>query len=174
MSLVIRTYWYLSLSLSTHVRKPCTSKEIPQIQQEGAVLDDEALMQFVDDHKNKNTKRKTQCDLRKWYNWCEGVGEMRKLGCLNEGELDRLLGHFFTTVQKKDGALYESDTLSAFPRSIDRHLTLDLKKTYNILRDPCFTSSRQALKASRKCLCAQGKGNKPNASEGLQSSEIER
>ena len=101
------------------------------------------------------------------------MGETRKLGCLSEGELDRLLGHFFATV-RKDGALYEPDTLSAFQRSIDRRLTQDLKKTYSILRDPCFTSSRQALKASRKYLRAQGKGNKPNASEGLQSSEIER
>ena len=65
-------------------------------------------------------------------------------------------------------------TLSAFQRSIDWHLIQYLKKTYSILRDLYFTSSRQALKGSRKYLRAQGKGNKPNASDGLQSCEIER
>ena len=70
--------------------------------------------------------------------------------------------------------MYEPDTLSSFHRSIDRHLTKDLHKTYSIIRDTQFAPSREKLKASRKFLKGEGKGNKPNASEPLDRSEIEQ
>lgn len=128
----------------------------------------------MEQQKNVNTKRKTRTDMRTWNTWCESVGEKRSIGDIDEEELDRLLGHFFAGIRKKDGTLYEPDTLSSIQRSIDRHLTQELHKKYSILRDPQFSSSRQALKATRKFLRSQGKGNKPNASEGLQSTEIEQ
>lgn len=128
----------------------------------------------MDEQANKNTKRKTTHDITKWYKWCEEHGEERKLDELPLDELDRLLGHFFVTVRKKDGSLYEPDTLSSFHRSIDRHLTKDLHKTFSILRDMNFTPSRDKLKAARKWLKSQGKGNKPNASEALEQSDVER
>ena len=118
---------------------------------------------FVDQQKNKNTKRKTESDLKTWYTWCAKHGETRELEDIPPTELDRLLGHFFVTVRKKDGSLYEPDTLSSFHRSTDRHLTKDLHKPYSIIRDTQFAPSREKLKASRKFLKGKGKGNKPNA-----------
>ena len=115
-------------------------------------LDDEAVEMFVNQQKNMNTKRKTSSDLRSWYNWCAKHGETRELKDIPMGELDRLLGHFFVSVRRKDGSLYEPDTLSSFQRNIDRHLTKDLHKPYSIIRDTQFAPSREKLKASRKFL----------------------
>ena len=63
------------------------------------------------------------------------------------------------TVRRKDGLLYEPDTLSSFQRSIDRHLTKDLHNPYSIIHDTQFAPSREKLKASRKFL--KGKGAEP-------------
>jgi hypothetical protein len=90
-------------------------------------LNDEDIEKFVDQQKNTNTKRKTESDLRKWCQWSEEHGETRELKDIPPVELDRLLSHFFVTVRKNDGSLYEPDTLSSFQRSIDRHLTQQKK-----------------------------------------------
>ena len=120
---------------------------------------------FVDQQKNKNTKRKTHSDLKTQYTWCTKHGETRELKDIPPAELDCLLGHFFVTVCRKDGSLYEPDTLSLFQRSIDHHLKKDLDKTY--IRDTQFAPSREKLKVSRKFLKGKGKGNKPNAAEAV-------
>ena len=109
-----------------------------------------------------------------WYNWCAKHGETRELKDIPMGELDRLLGHFFVSVRRKDGLLYEPDTLSSFQRNIDRHLTKDLHKPYSIIRDTQFAPSREKLKASRKFLKGKGKGNKPHAAEAIDATEVEQ
>ena len=80
------------------------------------------------------------------YQWCEEHGEKRQLKDIPQAELDRLLAHFFVTVRWKDGTLCEPNTLTSFQRSIDRHLTRDLRQLYSILRDQEFCASRDALK----------------------------
>ena len=74
-------------------------------------LDDIEIQQFVEQQKNKNTKKKTNNYLNKWYKWCEERGETRNLEELPSTKLDRLLGHFFVSVRKADGTVYEPDTL---------------------------------------------------------------
>ena len=111
-------------------------------------------------------------DIRKWYYWCESINESRRLEDIPPLELDRLLGHFFCKIRRTDGGLYEPDTLMAFQRSIDRHLTQELRKPYSIVRDTQFASSREKLIAARKMLKKQGKGNKSKAAEPLESSDI--
>lgn len=135
-------------------------------------LNDEDLDRFIEQQKNKNTKRKTESDIRKWYQWCEEHGENREVKNIPQAELDRLLAHFFVTIKRKDGTLYEPDTLTSFQISIDRHLTRDLRQPYSILRDQEFTASRDALKAARKRLKSEGKGNKPNAADALESADV--
>ena len=127
----------------------------------------------MNNKRKKNTKRKTDSDIRKWYQWCEEHGETRQLKDIPQAELDRLLAHFFISARRKDGTLYEPDTLTSFERSIDRHLTRDLRQPYSILRDQQFTASREALKAVQKHLKSEGKGNKPNAADALKSADIE-
>jgi len=48
------------------------------------------------------------------------------------------------------------------------------RKPFSIIRDQQFASSREALKASRKHLKKEGKGNKPNAADALESADFER
>ena len=74
-------------------------------------LNDEDVKNFIDQHKNSNTKRKTESDLRKWQQWCVKHGELNDIPPL---ELDKLLSHFFITVRKNDGTHYEPDTLTSF------------------------------------------------------------
>ncbi len=135
-------------------------------------LDDAELERFVDAQRNDNTKRKTKSDLRKWYQWCETHGERRNIGEIPREELNRLLGHFYCKVRKESGEYLEPDTLTSIQRSLDRHLTKELHKTFSIIRDTEFASSNEKLKAARKMLKKEGKGNKPNASEALDEQEV--
>ena len=48
------------------------------------------------------------------------------------------------------------------------------RKPFSIIRDQQFTSSREALKVSRKHLKKEGKGNKPNAADALEPADIEQ
>ena len=134
-------------------------------------FNDEDLDRFVE---QQNTNHKTESDIRKWYQWCEEHGESRQLKDIPQAELYRLLAHFFVTARRKDSTLYEPDTLTSFQRSLDRHLTRDLRQPYSILRDQKFTVSHEALKAAQKHLKTEGKGNKPNAADALEPADIER
>ena len=78
------------------------------------------------------------------------------------------------SVRKADGSICEPDTLSSFQRSLDRHLTKDLHKPFSIIRDVQFASSHEKLKAARKWLKSQGKGNKPHASEALEPLDVQK
>ena len=122
-------------------------------------LDDVELEKFVDEQHNANTKRKMMSDLRKWYKWCDLVGEGRRIGDILPVELDRLLGHFYCKVRKEDGDLFQPCSLTSFQRSLDRYLTKALHKTFSIIRDVEFTSSNEKLKAARKMVKKEGKGN---------------
>ena len=132
------------------------------------------IQQFVEQQKNKNTKKKTNSDVNKWYKWCEEHNEKRKLEQVPPTELDRLLGHFFVSVRKADCTVYKPYTLSSFQRSIDRQLTKDLHKSFSVIRDVQFAPSRQKLAAARKLLKSQGKENKPYAAEALEPADIQK
>ena len=49
-----------------------------------------------------------------------------------------------------------------------------MKKTYSIIRDVEFSSSREKLKAARKSLKKEGKGNKSKAADPLEDGDIEK
>ena len=68
-------------------------------------LHDAELELFVYAQKNVNTKQKTSSDLKKWYQWCSSVDELREIGDIPPAELDRLLGHFYCKVRKNDNSL---------------------------------------------------------------------
>ena len=65
---------------------------------------------------------KTRSDLNVWNKWCATVNEHRKVEDIPAKELNRLLSHFFVSLKKKNGEDYEPNSLTAFQRSIDRHL----------------------------------------------------
>ena len=92
---------------------------------------------------------------------------------LSSEDLNRLLGHFFVSVRKKNGEEYEPATLTSFHRSIDRFLR-DKGQTQSVLLDRAFEGARQALAAKRKDLRKQVKGRKPNAAKPLTEQEEEQ
>ena len=77
-------------------------------------------------------------------------------------------------VKRKNGEMYEPDTLTSFHRSFHRYLANEKNLPFNILKDLEFTSSRESLKAARKMLKKQGKGNRPQAVMALSNEDIEK
>lgn len=63
--------------------------------------------------------------------------------------------------------------MSGVQNSIDRHLK-DLKINVDIKKHEAFSHSRRVLEAKRKDLKSQGKGNKKNRAEPLDSDEIQK
>ena len=137
-----------------------------------SALDDSELKLFLTAQRNSNTERKTKSDFNVWHTWCRSVGEKRPIADIPPAELNKLLAHFFTKVQKRDGSSYEPDSLTCLQRSLAQHLRDNLEKQYSILQDREFALSREAIIASRKKL-KEGKENKPRASEPLESEDFE-
>ena len=125
------------------VAAPPTSVLVPP--SSSLTLNDTELERFVDEQRNENTKCKTKSDLRKWYHWCELVGEARSIGDSLPAELDRLLGHFYCKVRKEDGELLEPGSPTSIQRSLNRHLRKELHKPFSIIRDTKFSSSNEKL-----------------------------
>ena len=134
------------------------------------LLNDDEVKEFIESNKAKNTVKKTKSDLNGWYRWSEAAGETRKLEDIPVDKLNRLLSHFFVSVRKRNGEEYEPVSLTAFQRSIDRHLR-EMGTNVSILTDREFEGSRKALEAKRKSLRRQGKGGKLNAAEPLSAAE---
>ena len=86
--------------------------------------------------------------------------------------LDKLLGKFFKDIRQQNGGEYESDRISSFQKSIQRHLK-ELKLPFNILQDEEFRRSREVLAARRKNLVKQGRENMPNACLELTTEAVE-
>ena len=116
-----------------------------------------------------NTSKKTLSDMRVWEQYCEQVGETRKMETISVGELDRILGHFFKDIKKQDGQECEPDSLT-FRRSFNRYLKQN-GTTFNIILDRAFAMSCETLAAKRKQLHSMGNGQKPNASKLITSQE---
>ena len=70
---------------------------------------------------------KTRSDLNVWNKWCATI-EKSRIFLL---ELNRLLSHFFVSLKKKNGEDYEPNSLTAFQKSIDRHLRGCRSEYYN-------------------------------------------
>ena len=103
--------------------------------------------------------------MKTWYKWCKSIKEERLIEDIPPVELDRLLGHFYCKIRRTDGNFYEPDTLICFQRSLDRYLK-EKHKTYSIIRDAQFASSRQKLYvACKKMLKKESKGSRSKASE---------
>ena len=105
------------------------------------------LQKFIEQQKNPNTKRKTLSDMGIWTRWCKSVGELRHMEDIPPLELNRLLGHFFISIKRQNGMVYEPGTLTSFQKSFDRYLK-EKGRTYSIVKDSIFATSQQSLKSS--------------------------
>ena len=68
---------------------------------ENRQLNDDDIKTFIEQNRNKNTKKKTASDLNVFYRWAKTVKETRQLDEIQPQELDKLLAHFVLKVRNK-------------------------------------------------------------------------
>ena len=110
-------------------------------------------------NENKNTKRKTETDMRIFSAYLISLKEMRKAEDIPPQELDPYLSMFFSVVKKHDGHEYEPASLRGMLCSVERYLRM---KGYqcSITRDAAFNNTRNTLKNKQRVLRENGKGYK--------------
>jgi hypothetical protein len=132
-----------------------------------------SVSSFINENKNKNTADKTKQDINLFKSFLQTKGEDGEVFNIAPPVLDGYLGEFFISVRKKDGKEFEPTTLRSYLASIDRHCK-ENGYPKSLVKDHEFSTSRAALKSKQKDLKRQGKGNKPNAADGLCKDDIKR
>lgn len=140
----------------------------------------EETKSIVEEQKNVNTKKQTECHLRLFRQFLRQKKEFREPQSISPTELDTYLAQFFLSVRKtsEDKQLgdidrqYEPSSLVAMHSSIFRYLR-DLKYECNIKQDMRFQHSRNVLSAKLKELKQLGKGNNPNAAQSFAPEELD-
>ena len=136
-------------------------------------ISDNDVDDFINGQKNKNTARKTHCDVRLFQTFLLQQGKSNIIERLETNELNNLLSTFLLSFRKKDGTEYEPQTLRSYPASLNRYLK-GRKYGVDLQEDSAFSKAMSALKAKQRQLKSMGKGNFPNASGPLSDAEIER
>jgi site-specific recombinase XerD len=126
---------------------------------------------FILEQENKSTAQKTQRDVKLLQLFLVNKSEERNIEDIPIEELNEYVSDFIISVRTKDGKEYEPSSLRSLLASFERHLK---KKNYpaSIINDLAFEKTRKTLKSKQKELKKQGKGNKPNASVALTTSEL--
>ena len=116
--------------------------------------------ELIAQQENENTKKKTMYDLNIVLKF---LPEVRK----EERELEKIIA-----ARAKKGEQYVPPSLTGILSSVHRYLT---RREYGrrLFTDPEFTRERDALKASKKELQKQGRGNKSNATTALSEEDID-
>ena len=156
------------------------------------------MNEFIADQENKNTRAKTERDVKLLKAFLTVKGESRKPEELtpqeptsfpgsfisrpggremkepgNEvaQELNEYLSEFILNVKRKDGEDYEPSSLRGLIASFNRHFK-EQKYPGSIIEGAEFEQTRKCLEARSKQLKKQGKGNKPNAAQALTDDEV--
>ncbi|XP_060561824.1 zinc finger MYM-type protein 4-like [Ruditapes philippinarum] len=111
---------------------------------------------------NKNTKFKTDQDIKLFQEILVSVAESRPILQIPPEELSAYVSSFIYAVRKKDGQEYEPNSLISKFQSIQRFLNVN-QYGFSLSKDQVFQKCKQVLKAKTKHLKSQGKGNNPNA-----------
>lgn len=130
-----------------------------------------SVKDFIKGNKNKSTVKKTMNDMGKFVKYLQEVcHDKRKPEDIPPEELNLILAEFLISLRKKDGSVYEPDSLTAIFRSVKRFLD---EKDYaaDLLLDKKFQDVRDALKRKRKISKEEGKGNRPQKAEPLTETE---
>ncbi|XP_062587410.1 zinc finger MYM-type protein 2-like [Saccostrea cucullata] len=126
---------------------------------------------FLTTNENKNTSKKTKCDINTFKEFLQAKGEFRVPEIIPPFELNLHIASFLLSVKKKDGTEYEPTSLRAYMSSINRYLQ-QKEYGYSIINDLQFSKARDVLKTKQKQLKSLGKGNKPMAADELTENEF--
>ena len=127
--------------------------------------------EFIQEQENKNTLSKTRRDIAIFMAFLKERNEKRKLEEIPPEHLNHILSEFIITVKRKGGDEFEPSSLTGFLCSFDRHLKA-FKYPKNLIEDLAFEQIIKALKARRRQLKKEGKGNTPNAAEVITDEEV--
>ena len=130
-----------------------------------------SVSEFITDQENKNTRAKTERDVKLLKAFLTVKGESRKPEELTPRELNEYLSEFILSVKRKDGEDYEPSSLRGLIASFNRHFK-EQKYPGSIIEGAEFEQTRKCLEARGKQLKKQGKGNKPNAAQALTDDEV--
>lgn len=124
-------------------------------------------------NENKNTKRKTETDMRIFSSYLVSINETREPETIPADELDRHLATYFSVIKKHDGNEYEPASLRGMLCSIERYLRA---KNYpvSLTRDAEFTNTRNMLKERQKLLRDLVKTEKGSKSDTIAISTVNR
>ena len=133
---------------------------------------DDEINEFIQKQRNKNTLRKTACDVGLFQKFISSEGIRTDIEYIPRSTLDELLARFILSVRKINGSEFEPTSLRSILSSIDRYLN---EKNYgaSINFDRDFSKTRMTLKAKQKQLKSLGKGSKNNAAQPLSDKDIQ-
>ena len=129
------------------------------------------MNEFIADQEYKNTRAKTERDVKLLKAFLTVKGESRKPNELTPQEPNEYLSEFILSVKRKDGEDYEPSSLRGLIASFNRHFK-EQKYPGSIIEGAEFEQTRKCLEARSKQLKKQGKGNKPNAAQALTDDEV--
>jgi hypothetical protein len=129
--------------------------------------------QFLETSVNKNTKKKTDSDIKYFNAFLQSRNEIRTPEFIPPDTLNTYLCEFLLGATKPDGKEYEPTTLRGFVSSIDRYLKSKSSKM-SIINDVEFCKTRMVLKGKQKQLKSLGYGNKPKTAEPLTEEHINK
>ena len=127
---------------------------------------DKPIEEYITDQENKNTRAKTQRDVKLLTTFLLEKNEQRKIEEIQPEELNRYVSEFIVSVKRKDGQDYGPSSPRGLFSSFNRYLK-ERKYSASIIEDIVFDQARKCLEARSKQLKKEGKGNKPNAAEAL-------
>ena len=135
-------------------------------------MSEKEINDFIGGQKAKTTKYKDSSDSNTFRMFCQSINERREIDEIPTSQLDTILCQFFMNATKRNGGLYEPDTLSSICNSLQRVL-FDKGSQLNIREGDEFIKSRQVLSSRRKQMTKLGKGNAPNATRPLSDEEVD-
>ena len=130
-----------------------------------------SVNEFIADQENKNTRAKTERDVKLLKAFLTVKGESRKPDELTPQEPNEYLSEFILSVKRKDSEDYEPSSLRGLIASFNRHFK-EQKYPGSIIEGAEFEQTRKCLEARSKQLKKQRKGNKPNAAQALTDDEV--
>ena len=122
---------------------------------------------------NIDASKSTRTWINAFDKWRASRNIHRSLHEIPEDELDEVLQLFYAQVKKANGQDYEPDSLRTMLAGLDRYLR-DMGKSFSILCDKKFKTSRQILNGKAIELREQGKGKKPRKADALTQDDEER
>ena len=153
------------------VKKPVALQTIPKSR--FVSIEEDDIDGFINDQENRNTLKKTLCDMKLLKSFLETQNENRRLETIPPSELNDVLCKFFLSVRKPDGSNYEPNTLRSFMSSFDRHLR-KMKYGFEIVSSIEFARVREVVRAKQRDLKSQGKGNLCQKADPITDVEIDK